>query len=758
MCTPPSASTSTRSNDPRSAIPFSPTGIATSKVCSLATNVRSGRVVCQVRNRRTASPAATRSARDCHTASKPSSAHTASMCSSSATGSAGSCSRATPSASTWMIEPKPSAVVRATSALASCPRNHLSGQRVISLSWLPENASGSPAGRTGTGDDVGSSSPHQRAGSADGDERVPVVGGGAGEHGEAPGRRGAQLGRARRVDGDAAQLRDEPGHRQRPLRAAGRGGRRGRARGRGRRRGSARAARPSSSADRTAVTTQALLGARAGDVEQPALLGEQHRGRRGVDQAAGLEPVGLQQRAAPADVRPHALLHRRHDDQAPLQALGPVRGEQAHGRAAHTLLREGVGRDLLLAQLGEEVGDAAAAGVALLDALGGGEQREHRVEVGIGTAARVAAAQRRRLEPLRPARAAARGRARPDRPQHRLGAALRLDHGSRVVQQAGQAAYGGERVPGARVAARRRGGDRQHGLGVGGQELDELADQRGRRRGPALGILLALDAAQRAAEAAQVGGVGVGERGEQQLARGLVVERAGVDDDAEQREQRRDRGLLVQRQLVGRDLDRHAGGGERTAQRGHGPAAAAHEHRHLVPRHALLEVGAAQRVGDVAGLRRLGVEGAHLDRAVAVRRPLAHRRAVQPLDLGGQRGQRRGAQHARGGVADHRAEAAGGAQHDGGSRAALGARERVAEAEDAARVGAAERVDRLVGVADDDERRLRADEAAQQPHLRGVGVLELVDVHGAEPVAQAGLHHGVVRRAAQRGGRSRCSR
>ena len=78
-------------------------------------------------------------------------------------------------------------------------------------------------------------------------------------------------------------------------------------------------------------------------------------------------------------------------------------------------------------------------------------------------------------------------------------------------------------------------------LRVGGQQLDELADQGGRRRGPALGIVLALDAAQRAAEPAQVGGVGVGERREQQLARGLVVERVRVDDDAEQREQRRDR-------------------------------------------------------------------------------------------------------------------------------------------------------------------------------------------------------------------------
>ena len=138
-----------------------------------------------------------------------------------------------------------------------------------------------------------------------------------------------------------AQLRDEPGHRQRALGAAGAAW-------------SARSSsRPSDVGEEArglrAVVERGshggddepLLGARAGDVEQPALLGEQRRGRRGVDEAAGLEPVGLQQRAAPADVGPHALLHRRDHDQAPLQPLGPVGGEQAHGRARARPSRRG---------------------------------------------------------------------------------------------------------------------------------------------------------------------------------------------------------------------------------------------------------------------------------------------------------------------------------------------------------------------------------------------------------------------------------
>ena len=119
MRTAPSASTSTRSKEPRSLTPRAPTSTVTSNGCSLATNARSGRVECQTRKRRIASLAAARSARDCHAASKPRSAQTESILSSRTSGSAGSSSRATESARTWTIDPKPSAVERATSACTS---------------------------------------------------------------------------------------------------------------------------------------------------------------------------------------------------------------------------------------------------------------------------------------------------------------------------------------------------------------------------------------------------------------------------------------------------------------------------------------------------------------------------------------------------------------------------------------------------------------------------------------------------------------
>ena len=54
-------------------------------------------------------------------------------------------------------------------------------------------------------------------------------------------------------------------------------------------------------------------------------------------------------------------------------------------------------------------------------------------------------------------------------------------------------------------------------------------------------------------------------------------------------------------------------------------------------------------------------------------------------------------------------------------------RELAREVEDAAHVGAAEAVDRLVGVADDGQVAAVAGERPQQRDLAGVGVLVLVD-------------------------------
>ncbi len=77
---------------------------------------------------------------------------------------------------------------------------------------------------------------------------------------------------------------------------------------------------------------------RHGDVEQPPFLGEQlvgggHGGglggrelrtRRDLDKL-----VHAEQRTAHPEIRPAAFLHAGHDDDIPLQALGPVRRQDA---------------------------------------------------------------------------------------------------------------------------------------------------------------------------------------------------------------------------------------------------------------------------------------------------------------------------------------------------------------------------------------------------------------------------------------------
>ena len=119
-------------------------------------------------------------------------------------------------------------------------------------------------------------------------------------------------------------------------------------------------------------------GAGDGHVEQPPLLGEhlgdeRGRGRGGAGAAPGRRvggpargdldrrPAGeldqlldAEQRAAQPQVGPDALLHARDHDHVPLQALGAVRGEDAHRLALGGVLGERVAGDLLGGQVVEE--------------------------------------------------------------------------------------------------------------------------------------------------------------------------------------------------------------------------------------------------------------------------------------------------------------------------------------------------------------------------------------------------------------------
>ncbi len=245
-------------------------------------------------------------------------------------------------------------------------------------------------------------------------------------------------------------------------------------------------------------------------------------------------------------------------------------------------------------------------------------------------------------------------------------------------------------------------------------------------------------------QAAHVAGVEAAERPEQQrlgagvvdVVGGLLVVVVDVDRGAQRVEQRQHRRVLDQRQLVARHLDRDAGRAESPAQRRDAGAARADEHGHPVPRDAVLEVGAAEQVGEVLGLGALGVEGQHPRQAL----------------VGGLRGDRAQERLARGqvdrarepdapgdalgGDEQPRAEAARRPQRHDRGRRAVGAREVRRELEDAAHLRAPEPVDRLVRVTDHDQVAAVAGQRAEQRDLAGVGVLVLVDEHVPELPAQ----------------------
>ena len=101
-----------------------------------------------------------------------------------------------------------------------------------------------------------------------------------------------------------------------------------------------------SSSPWTALTSRVCRGPGAGDVEQPALLGEQrrhprHRGAGGLGDPREQvdEPLVAQQAAAQPQIGPRALLDAGHRDDVPLAAAGGVGREQLDGVA-----RAGCGR------------------------------------------------------------------------------------------------------------------------------------------------------------------------------------------------------------------------------------------------------------------------------------------------------------------------------------------------------------------------------------------------------------------------------
>lgn len=246
-----------------------------------------------------------------------------------------------------------------------------------------------------------------------------------------------------------------------------------------------------------------------------------------------------------------------------------------------------------------------------------------------------------------------------------------------------------------------------------------LRDGRGADRG-------VLGDAQRATQTAHADHVGAAERAGQQLLGRRLVELGGVHRDLEQGEQRPHTGLGGQRQLIGRHHDGDARGRQRPAQRRKLADGRADQHGHPPPRHALKQVSAAQGVGHHGGLLAGAAGEQHLDlaRPVAFVAPGRDQVAVA-LD---RRDGEAGGETARG-LEDRRRHAAAHPQRDHRRGGAVAGAEALGEVEDGVDVGAAEAVDGLVGVADDDQIAAVAGEVAQQGLLRGVGVLVFVDQH-----------------------------
>ena len=69
------------------------------------------------------------------------------------------------------------------------------------------------------------------------------------------------------------------------------------------------------------------------------------------------------------------------------------------------------------------------------------------------------------------------------------------------------------------------------------------------------------------------------------------------------------RRLAHQRGVVGRDIDRDARSESARRSAGIDCPARPHQHRHVGPRDAVLEVRPSEQVGEVLGLGAFGVEG-----------------------------------------------------------------------------------------------------------------------------------------------------
>ena len=176
-----------------------------------------------------------------------------------------------------------------------------------------------------------------------------------------------------------------------------------------------------------------LPGPRARDVEQPAFLGEHRRARERREQPVEADAIGLQQRVSAPEVGPGAFLDVGHDDEAPLQTLGPMGGQQSNGFPADAPVGKGVGGDLLGTQGGQELAHAGVA-LLLLGPRGHLEECTDGVEVAVGHPRGLPPGLGRTAESAPPVGAV------PEHPEHLLDGAAVGQRGPGLDEQLGEPA------------------------------------------------------------------------------------------------------------------------------------------------------------------------------------------------------------------------------------------------------------------------------------------------------------------------------
>ena len=294
---------------------YSPASRVTSKSCSRGDRCRGPRgpgcASCRKRSR--AARAFSFSWTDFQGASKASASQTESSRSIRTARSAGVRPEATSSARTCTTLPKPCAAVAGASAFTSRPRNHCSAQVLASWSRaLPDSATGCVAvAQRDLANGSARTGPTSGSGCAAGTSGWPSSSVSAASRA----RRSAAASRsASEASGSTVVARSSA------TSAATARGRRGRpVTSRGSTPSSVRKREgwsPSSAGRLDGGDDQAVAGAGGRDVEEPALLGEQRaRGER-LGEAVAADAVGLQERAAPAQVGPEPFLDAGDHDQA----------------------------------------------------------------------------------------------------------------------------------------------------------------------------------------------------------------------------------------------------------------------------------------------------------------------------------------------------------------------------------------------------------------------------------------------------------